>query len=525
MDTWELRKSRREFLRIAGLVGAGFFVPSVGHAEAQAAKPPNILLAISDDQSWPHASAYGCAFVKTPAFDRVAREGVLFHNAFAPAPQCSPTRAAILTGRNPWQNGDAAVHGTPLPESIPTYTRLLGKAGYHVGMTGKGWAPGPVKGHNPAGKTYGSKGSRFKYTSAFRTFLAARRPGQPFCFWYGSREPHRGYRQGSGLKAGKTLESVEVPKFLPDHRSIRSDFLDYAVEIEQFDTQLGQMLKILEKSGELDNTLVVVTSDNGMAWSRAKANIYEYGVHMPLAVRWGAQVRPKRSVTDLVSLIDLAPSFLDAAGVPIPEGVSGRSLLNILKSKGSGLVDASRSHVLVGMERHTPYVRANDVGYPCRAIRTHRYLYIRNLKPDRWPEGDTFYGGGPSSSRTLYIRQCDRPEIQRYIRLAWAKRPAEELYDIKADPGCIKNLAGNSKHAQGQKTLRDKLNSILREQGDPRIAGDDRYDEQEYFKADYWKEARLKYLKEVERLHRVMETVGWKHGRVIGPLPQPEAQK
>ena len=197
-----------------------------------------------------------------------------------------------------------------------------------------------------------------KCQSAFRTFLAARRPGQPFCFWYGSREPHRGYRSGSGLKAGKTLESVEVPKFLPDHKSIRSDFLDYAVEIEQFDTQLGQMLQILEKNGELDNTIVVVTSDNGMPWSRAKANVYEYGVHMPLAIRWGAQVPPKRSVTDLVSLIDLAPSFLEAAGLPVAKGMSGRSLLNVLKSKQSGLVDASRSSVVVGQERHSPYVRA-----------------------------------------------------------------------------------------------------------------------------------------------------------------------
>jgi uncharacterized sulfatase len=262
-----------------------------------------------------------------------------------------------------------------------------------------------------------------------------------------------------------------------------------------------------------------------MAWSRAKANIYEYGVHMPLAIRWRNQVSGRRNVTDLISLIDLAPLFLQAAGEAIPEGMSGRSLLGILKSTKSGLVDASRDSVFLGQERHTPYVRANDVGYPCRAIRTDRYLYIRNLKPDRWPEGDTFFGGGPSSSRALYIDQCDNPNIQRYIRLAWAQRPAVELYDIKADPGCINNLAGSSKHAQEQNRLRDKLNNTLCEQGDPRIAGDDRYDKQEYFKADYWKEARLKYLKEVEKVHKVMETVGWNHGHVASPRTQPEANK
>jgi uncharacterized sulfatase len=301
--------------------------------------------------------------------------------------------------------------------------------------------------------------------------------------------------------------------------------LDYALEIERFDYHLGQMLDILEKNGELDNTIVVVTSDNGMPWSRAKANTYEYGVHMPLAIRWGNQVPPKRNATDLVSLIDLAPSFLQAAGEAIPKGMSGRSLLNILKSKKSGLIDASRDSVFLGQERHTPYVRANDVGYPCRAIRTDRYLFIKNLKPDRWPEGDTFFGGGSSSSRTLYMDQCDNTNVQRYIRLAWAQRPAEELYDIKADPSCINNLAGSPEHAQEQNRLRDKLNNTLREQGDPRIAGDDRYDNQEYFKADFWREARLKYLKETENVHKAMETVGWKHGRVINPLTQPEANK
>ena len=523
MSRRKLKNSRRTF---AVLVGALVLLLSMGHAEAteaKAAKPPNILLAISDDQSWPHASAYGCKFVKTPAFDRVAREGVLFHNAFAPAPQCSPTRAAILTGRNPWQNGDAAVHGTAIPESIPLYTRLLEKAGYHVGMTGKGWAPGPVKGHNPAGKTYGSNGGRFRYTSAFRTFLGARQPGQPFCFWYGALEPHRGYKRGSGLAAGKTLESAEVPKFLPDDKSIRSDLLDYAVEIEQFDTQLGQMLAILEKFGELDNTIVVVTSDNGMPWCRAKANLYEYGVHVPLAIRWGAQVSPKRSVTDLVSLIDLAPSFLEAAGTPIPQGMSGRSLMNVLRSKDSGLVDATRSHVLLGRERHTPYVRANDVGYPCRAIRTRRYHYIRNLKPDRWPEGDTFYGGGSSSARELYIGQCDKADVQRYIRLAWGKRPAEELYDIKTDPYCLTDLAGNPTHAGTQNKLKDQLNRILREQGDLRIAGDDHYDKVEYFKAEKWKKCRPEHLKQVEKVHKAMEAAGWERG--LPPPAQPEADR
>jgi len=502
-------QSLRAVVIIAGIVSTGLFAPFISQAKEAVDSRPNILLAISDDQSWPHASAYGCKFVNTPAFDRVANEGILFHNAFTPAPQCSPTRACILSGRNPWQNGDAAVHGEAIPSGIPLYSRLLEEAGYHVGMTGKGWAPGPVQGDNPAGKNYRGK----DYTTAFRSFLDSCKTDQPFCFWFGSREPHRRYKQGSGIKAGKTLESVDLPKFLPDRKSIRSDFLDYAVEIEYFDTQLGQILKMLEESGELDNTIVVVTSDNGMPWSRAKANIYEYGVHMPLAICWGKQVPAKREVTDLVSLIDLAPTFLEAADLSLPKGISGKSLINILKSKESGLVDKTRNNVVFGLGRHTPYVRKNDVGYPARGIRTQEYLYIRNFKPDRWPEGDTFYGAGPSSARTLFIENCTDPGIQEYIRLCWAKRPAEELYDIKSDPDCIRNLIADPKHAAEARELREQLSSILTIEGDPRILGDDHYDKIEYFKTQ-WKDKRIEFLNEVEQVHKAMEVAGWRHGQI-----------
>jgi uncharacterized sulfatase len=494
-------------------------VPPAVLGSEQGTKQPNILLAISDDQSWPHTSAYGAGFVNTPAFDRVAEEGVLFHNAFAPAPQCSPTRASILTGRNPWQNGDAAVHGSSIPADIPTYTQLLGQAGYHVGSTGKGWAPGLFEGNNPAGKEY--KGS--DYVAAFRAFLDAREPGQSFAFWFGSREPHRRYKAGSGLAAGKTLESVDVPGFLPDHEDIRSDFLDYALEIEHFDAQLGQMLKILDEMGELDNTIVVVTSDNGMPWPRAKANIYEYGVHMPLTIRWGRQAVGQRDVTDLVSLIDLAPTFLESAGLEVPKGVSGKSLVEILQSTASGVVDSERTHVVLGQERHTPYVRENDVGYPSRGIRTHDYLYIRNFKPDRWPEGDTFFGAGPSSARTLYLQHSDDPELQPYIRLGWAKRPVEELYDIRSDPDCINNLIADPEYAAVVAKLRDQLNGILTRQGDPRIQGDDHYDDIEYFKLQ-WKDRRGEFLEEAEQIHKDMEAAGWNHGSV-GPLTKSKANE
>ena len=347
-------------------------------------KHPNILLAISDDQSWPHASAYGCTFVKTPAFDRVASEGILFTNGFVPAPQCSPCRAALLTGCNIWSNREAGTHYSLFPRDLTVYTELLEKAGYHIGLTGKGWSPGNFKGagwqNNPAGKEYSERTltpptdgiSDTDYAANFKAFLADRKPGQPFCFWYGAREPHRDYKKGSGVQKGdKNPAEVTVPGYLPDVDEVRRDILDYAYEIEWFDAHLERMLKTLDEAGEMDNTLVVVTGDNGMPFPHAKATLYDSGIHVPLAIRWPDAVAGGRKVDDLVSLIDLAPTFLEAAGIEVPTVMQGRSLMTILRSPKSGQVDSHRNFIVAGRERHS-CARPDNVGYPSRCLRTDR---------------------------------------------------------------------------------------------------------------------------------------------------------
>ena len=319
---------------------------------------PNILVAISDDQGWPHASAYGCRFVNTPAFDRVAREGVLFTSAFCTSPSCSPSRAGLLTGLNMWQMEEGGLLWSTLPAKYDVYPDLLEAHGYHIGHTNKGWGPGSIEAsgrtRNPAGPAYNrcrnqpptAQMSKIDYAANFGEFLAARRPGQSFCFWYGAKEPHRVYEKGSGLRAGKRLEDVDVPPYLPDCEEVRGDLLDYALEIEWFDTHLGRMLRRLDDAGELDNTIVVVTGDNGLPFPRAKANLYAHGLHVPLAVRWGSRVPAGRTVTDFVSFIDLAPTFLEAAGLVVPPHVTGRSLMPVLTSAAAGRVDPSRDQVV-----------------------------------------------------------------------------------------------------------------------------------------------------------------------------------
>lgn len=445
---------------------------------------PNILLAIADDQGWPHAGAYGCPFVQTPAFDRIAAEGVLFNNAFCPAPSCSPSRAALLTGKNPWQLAEGAVLWGLLPARYAVYPDLLEAAGYHVGHTHKGWGPGSVeqsgRTRNPAGPAWNrcrnesptATTNSNDYAANFAEFLDATEADTPFCFWYGSKEPHRPYEPGSGLRHGKRLEDVDVPPFLPDSPEVRSDLLDYALEIEWADQHLGRMLDLLETRGELENTIVVVTGDNGFPFPRAKANLYEQGMHVPLAIRWGSRVPGGRTVTDFVSFIDLAPTFLEAAGLPVPDDLTGRSLIDLLTTSQSGRIEPDRDHVLTGRERHA-YCRPDNVGYPCRAIRTDDYIYIRNFTPDRWPAGNPIIYGDVDGSptKTYLLEHRDEEQIRPLFDLAFGKRPAEELYAIRDGYACMNNRADTPECAGVLRQLRDQLEKELRLQEDPRIIG------------------------------------------------------
>ncbi len=480
---------RREFLKKAVLSSVVLSTLPAQTGTSPSPKRPNILFAISDDQSWPHAGAYGCQFVNTPAFDRIAREGVLFNNVFASAPQCSPNRASILTGRHIWQNEEAGTHASLFPQKLRVFPDELERAGYVIGGTGKTWGPGDWQrsgwSRNPAGPKFNEityetppqEGiQNLNYAANFEAFLQQRDEDTPFFFWYGATEPHRAYKKGCGIAAGKNPDDVTVPEFLPDHPEIRSDILDYAVEIEWFDSHLEKMLYLLEEQGELDNTIVIVTSDNGMPFPRAKANLYEYGVHMPFAVRWGERVQTGRTVDDLISFIDLAPTILEAAGVDIPEIMHGTSFLNVLESKKSGTVDETRTAIYTGRERHT-HARPNNWGYPSRSIRTADFLYIWNIKPDRWPAGDPTGSGEPEGyhdidacpSKTFLLQhRNDYPDL---AAASLDKRPEEELFDIKADPYCLNNLAENANFFSIKNELRRNLENELFATNDPRIHG------------------------------------------------------
>ncbi|MBV8313436.1 MAG: sulfatase [Planctomycetaceae bacterium] len=440
---------------------------------------PNIVMAIADDWSWPHAGAYGDRVVKTPAFDRVAAEGVLFTHAFCASPSCTPSRGAILTGQAIHRLENGGNLWSLLPERFACYPDLLEASGYVVGLTGKGWGPGTLEGsgrsRNPAGPAFPS----------FERFLE-RVPGdKPFCYWFGSQDPHRPYDQGAGLRSGKKPEDVVVPPFLPDTPEVRGDILDYYGAVERFDRAVAAILQQLDARGLAANTIVVVTSDNGMPFPRCKANLYDSGTHMPLAIRWPARVKRVRTVDAFVCLADLAPTFLEAAGQQPPPEMTGRSVLDLLRT---GTTQAPRDHVFMERERHAN-VRRGDLSYPCRAVRTRDFLYIRNLRPDRWPAGDpTLYVAvgpfgdvDPSPSKDLILDRRDDPAFAEAFRMAFAKRPAEELYDLRNDPMQRKNIADDQRHARDKSALRAALDRWMAETADPRVdPADDRWDRYPY---------------------------------------------
>jgi len=447
---------------------------------------PNILFVIADDWSWPHAGIYGDPAIRTPHFDRVAREGILFEHAYVSSPSCTPSRASILTGQWFWRLGGGANLYGPLPPEHPVYTGLLEENGYYVGFTRKGWAPGELglRERNPAGTRYES----------FASFLEQRPDGQPFCFWFGTSDPHRPYVPGSGAESGIPVGDIKVPSIFPDHADIRGDIADYYLEVQRLDTELGEMLEMLEAGNELDHTVVVVTSDNGMPFPRAKSNVYDMGVRVPLAIRWPEQAAGGKIISDLVSLTDLAPTFLDIGGVPVPQVMTGRSLMNHLLSGQSGQIDTTRTEIFFGKERHVPSQEAPDGGgYPVRAIRTHDYLYIRNFRPDRWPAGTPNFerafiypawyadvDGGPTKNYMIDFSDVD-DQHHRLFESAFGKRPGEELYDLRNDPDQWHNVAADPAYTMIKKELWNRLMKTLHETGDPRVKGHgDFFDLQHY---------------------------------------------
>ena len=453
-------------------------------AADEVTKQPNILFCLADDWGWPHAGVYGDQVVKTPAFDRLAKEGVLFTHTYVSAPSCTPSRNAIITGQQFYRLGEGASLYGPLDVQFPNFMSLLEQAGYKIGHWRKAWGPGKwtIGGYDrhPCGPA-----------STFDAFLKKVPEGEPFCFWFGTTDPHRPYEKDSGRESGMDIDRVHVPGFMPDEETVRSDIADYYWEVQRWNRDVARAMELLEQRGELDNTIIIMSGDHGMPFPRCKANLYDWGVRVPLAIRWGAKISGGRTVNDFVSFTDFAPTILEAAGVDVPNSMTGRSLVGLMQSGKEGRVDKERDFVVFGRERHVPaQEKPSMVGYPARAIRTDRWLYVMNLELDRWPAGvpdnathpiTNFADCDDGPSKQFIMKHRDDPQIHRFYQSCFAKRPAEELYDCQADPDQVKNLAADESYGEIKQQLRDKLVGYLRDTKDPRFTDADvRFDDFPY---------------------------------------------
>jgi len=493
---------------------------------------PNILFLFADDWG-KYASAYAKvdgkdsinASFSTPHIDAVAKRGTLFKHAFVTAPSCTPCRSSLLSGQYFYRTGLGAIlQGAIWDPSIPVFPLLLHDADYHIGETYKVWSPGRPRDAPFGGGEFGYEkgGSQFNGFSQgierrlgqqqsladakqgmlsevrrnFQAFLDAQPAGSPFCYWFGPTNVHRKWIKGSGHKYwGIDPDELQgrLPKFLPDVPEVRQDFADYLGEAMAFDAAVGVIMNMLRDSQQLQNTAVFISGDHGApGFPRGKCNLYDFGVQVPLIVSMPGQ-RRGRIVDDFVNLMDLAPTFLELGKVSIPPVMTGRSLVPVLRSTKSGWVDATRNWVVTGRERHVATVREGNLPYPQRAIRTPKFLYIINFKPDRWPmggpkavtdmftpptealENNTFITFGDldaSPTKAWIVEHRNDPQWKKYYDYAFAKRPREELYSISADPDQMHNLANVPAMAMVKESLREQLMQELKRTADPRVTGD-----------------------------------------------------
>ncbi|MBN2327468.1 MAG: sulfatase [Candidatus Omnitrophica bacterium] len=499
-------------------------------ANPPSTKRPNIFFFFADDWGR-YASVYksfgpNAAFI-TPNFDRFAREGIRFNNAHVTSPSCTPCRSSLLSGQYFYRTGRGAIlQGATWDLNIPSYPLLLEKAGYHIGFTYKVWSPGTPQDAPYGGKArkYETAGRKFCTFSQnadkmvksgltpeeaktelcnegmknFESFLEARKQDQPFCYWFGPTNTHRKWIKGSGKDLwGLNPDDLKgrMPSFLPDVQEIRQDMCDYLGEALALDRMLGLFLKKLEDIGERDNTLIVVSGDHGIpGFPRGKCNLYNLGTEVALFAQWPGQAPGGRVVDDFVNLMDLAPTFLEAVGEPIPECMTGRSIVSLLRSRKNGQIDPSRDFVITGRERHVAKAREGNLPYPQRSIRTKDFLYIHNFEPDRWPmgtptglddpdsapsfeelENNTFAAFGDldaSPTKAWMIKNRKDPQWQRHWKLGFEKRPEEELYDLRKDPDYMGNVAGDPSYEDVREELSKRLMDVLKKTADPRVQGD-----------------------------------------------------
>lgn len=311
------------FLKTSSLLTFSGMLILGGCSQPERVEPkPNFIILMSDNHSPEHLGCYGDKIVKTPVIDKISNDGIRVTNAFCSAPSCSPARVSMLTGIEIWRMEEAINLWGIFPAKFEVFPELLEEAGYHVGIEGKGWGPGSVESsgrdRNPGGERY----------NTFEEFYTERQRGQPFFYWFSSRDPHRPYSRNAGERAGIDINKIEVPPYLPDREAVCNDIANYYAEIQSFDSEVSHYINLLNEMGQLENTVNIVCGDNGWQVPRGLANLYTMGTKVPLIISLPGRFIGNRAIDDFVKLDNLAPTILELAGDPPLYGDADPHMMN-----------------------------------------------------------------------------------------------------------------------------------------------------------------------------------------------------
>lgn len=447
-----------------------FFAIAMGATDAHAnegkpTKRPNILIVLSDDHSAAHVGCYGNTDIRTPNLDRFASQGMRFNRAYVTTPQCVPSRASIMTGRSP-----IAIQMTrfsaPLPIDVPIFPEILRAQGFYAGVAGRTYHLDGSK--LPAEsksvfeefnlKTFSKRldfvktaGKRPDMLNQYREFLKQVPKGSPFVLQLCFSDPHRPYDENA-IKKPHDPAKLKLPPYFPDTPKLRQDFAHYYDEISRFDEDFGQVLAILEEMGLADNTIVLFMGDNGAAILRGKGTLYEFGLHVPLLVRWPGHTKGMTS-DELISGEDIAPTMLEAVGWKANKEMTGKSFVKLLK----GEPFEGRKHVFAQRGAHGSGLPANSAAFDlgrCVITKEHKLIYNALWQIPYTPVD---FAGQPFWKELQSMHKEGKLD-KEFSRLYFSPtRPMFELYDTKADPHEMRNLIGQEKTLALERELKGTL--------------------------------------------------------------------
>lgn len=403
---------------------------------------PHIIFIIADDVSWDDFGCYGNPAVRTPNIDKLAQEGIRFDNTYLTTSSCSPSRNSIISGRYPHNSGAAELH-TALPKEQIPFPLILKNAGYYTVQAGKSHFGAPaLRAFDQAyeGKE-GGTGAEERWVKC----LQERPKDKPIFAWFAAVDAHRPW-QADNFGKPHNPDKVIVPPYLADTKRTRQDMASYYNEIARFDYYVGEVIKELKKQGIEKNTLLLVMADNGRPFPRCKSRVYDSGMKTPFVIKWPAGVpKPGGVSKSMISVIDVAPTLLEVAGLKAPDEFQGKSFAKLFKNP----TQEFRQYIFAEHNWH-------DYEAHERMVRSKNLMYVLNSRPNLSNHGPADSNSSPAFEDLKSLRDQGKLSPAQ-AEIFMLPRPYEELYDCVKDPQQLVNVASLPEYQKALTELRSVL--------------------------------------------------------------------